>query len=60
MYFDYTENTEILIDNKKHKIRMFNGMSGIGSRKYWIDDKKQSYKRLTPPPCHKACPGPCF
>lgn len=41
MNFDYTENTPIIIDNEKHFVRMFNGMSGIGSRKYWIDDKDQ-------------------
>lgn len=40
MGFDYLENTEITIDNKKHMIRFENGMTGIGSRLYWIDDKK--------------------
>ena len=41
MNFNYTTNTEITIDNKKHYVRMYNGMTGIGSREYWIDDKKQ-------------------
>ena len=39
--FKYTTNTEITIDNEKHYVRMDNGMTGIGSRGYCIDDKKQ-------------------
>lgn len=43
MNFNYITNTEVIIDNKKHYIRMYNGMTGIGSREYWIDDKKQHH-----------------
>lgn len=43
MNFNYITNTEVTIDNKKHYIRMYNGMTGIGSREYWIDDKKQHH-----------------
>lgn len=39
--FKYTENTKIKIDGKKHLIRMYDGMTGIGSRDYWIDGVKQ-------------------
>ena len=42
MKFDYLENTEILIDGEKHQVRFENGMTGIGSRRYWVDDKLQS------------------
>ena len=41
MNFKYTTNTQIIIDNQEHFVRMENGMTGIGSRKYWIDDKEQ-------------------
>lgn len=39
--FKYTTNTPVLIDGVKHYISMENGMTGIGSRAYWVDDKKQ-------------------
>lgn len=42
MPFDYIENTEITINGEKHLIRFENGMTGIGSRRYWIDDREQS------------------
>ena len=41
MEWTYTKNTPILIDGILHQIRLYNGMTGIGSRDYWIDDKKQ-------------------
>jgi len=41
MNLKYIRDTEIIIDNKKHFICMENGMTGIGSRRYWINDKKQ-------------------
>jgi hypothetical protein len=41
MNFKYIENTSITIDNEKHLIKMYNGMTGIGTRIYWIDNKKQ-------------------
>lgn len=47
MNFSYTENTPITIDNKKHFVRMYNGMSGIGSRRYWIDDREQFNNAVT-------------
>jgi len=40
MNFDHIENTTIKIDSKKHLIRFENGMTGIGSRAYWVDDNK--------------------
>ena len=43
MNFNYITNTEVTIDNKKYYIRMYNGMTGIGSREYWINDKKQHH-----------------
>ena len=47
MSFKYTTNTEITIDNQKHFVRMENGMTGIGSRRYWIDDKDQYRNAVT-------------
>lgn len=46
MNFDYLENTKILINGKEHLIRFENGMTGIGSRGCWIDDKKLPYNVL--------------
>ncbi len=40
--FDYTEDTEIIIDGEKHLIRFYDGMTGIGSRDYWVDGIKQA------------------
>lgn len=42
MGFNYIENTTIKIDGIEHQIRFEKGMTGIGSRAYWIDDVKQS------------------
>lgn len=41
--FDYTENTPVMIDNKIHMVRFYDGMTGIGSRDFWVDDKKYSH-----------------
>lgn len=40
--FDLTANTPITIDGKIHNVRFYDGMSGIGSRIFWIDDQKYS------------------
>ena len=40
LQFPYTENTSINIDGEVKKIKFFNGMSGLGSRKFWLDDKE--------------------
>lgn len=42
--FDYLINTRVQIYGKYHVIRFENGMTGIGSRKYWVDDKEQFNK----------------
>ena len=42
MNFKYTENTSCNIDNKPVSIRCENGMTGIGSRRFWINNKAQS------------------
>lgn len=39
--WDYSEITPVIIDGVKHNIQMCEGMTGIGSRMYWIDGKKQ-------------------
>ncbi len=46
MTFDHLENTKITIAGREHYIRFENGMTGIGSRKYWIDDKIQFQNSL--------------
>jgi hypothetical protein len=38
--FDMTTNTSVLIDGKIHMVRFYPGMTGIGSREFWIDNKK--------------------
>jgi hypothetical protein len=45
--FNYTENTIVTIDGKPHIIRMYDGCTGIGSREYWLDDKKRSNNIVT-------------
>jgi len=47
MNFKYTDDTEITIDGNKHIIRMYEGMTGIGSRYYWIDGKKRMRNCVT-------------
>ena len=37
--FDMTTNTPVTIDGKIYMVRFYPGMSGIGSRKFWINDK---------------------
>ena len=46
MEFKYTENTTVLIDGGQHQLRFENGITGIGSRMYWINDKKQSRRAV--------------
>jgi hypothetical protein len=42
MDFDLLVDTPVMIDNKIHQVRFANGMTGIGSRDFWIDGKKYS------------------
>ena len=42
MNFKYTSNTKCLINGKEETIRLMNGCSGIGSREFWINEKKQN------------------
>ena len=37
---------EILLDGKMHMVRFEDGMTGIGSRKFWIDDKEYLYNAV--------------
>lgn len=41
MTFKYTNDTEVTIDGSQHIIRMYDGMTGIGSRDWWLDGKEQ-------------------
>lgn len=47
MTFRYTEDTPISIDGKTVLLRMENGMTGIGSRAYWINGEKKSLNLVT-------------
>lgn len=40
MSFPNTENTKVMLNGEPHLIRFENGMTGIGSRIFWIDNKK--------------------
>lgn len=40
MAFDMITDTPVMIDNKIHQVRFENGMTGIGSRTFWIDGKE--------------------
>jgi len=40
MDFDLITNTPVTINGKRHLVRFENGMTGIGSRRFWIDDKE--------------------
>ena len=46
MSFDLLENTPVKIDGKSHFVRFENGMTGIGSRAFWVDDKSYSYRAV--------------
>lgn len=46
MKFKYTENTKVTIDGEEMLIRFENGMTGIGSRTYWINDVQQSKRAV--------------
>jgi len=43
--FKWTEDTPVIIDNEKHTLRFENGMTGIGSRRFWIDGHFASCER---------------
>lgn len=47
MDFNYITDTEILIDNEKHIIRMGNGMTGLGSRTFWLDGIENPFNIVT-------------
>lgn len=38
--WDYVKDTPVEIDGKTHIVKMYPGMSGIGSRDYWVDGRK--------------------
>lgn len=40
--FDLLENTEMIINGEKHLLRFENGMTGIGSRRGFIDNREFS------------------
>jgi hypothetical protein len=40
MNFPYIDNTPITLNGKPHIVRFENGMTGIGSRKFWLDNKE--------------------
>lgn len=42
--WDYAIDTPIMINGKLRTIRMEQGMTGIGSRAYWVDGKRSSRK----------------
>jgi len=50
MEFSYIKDTEVLIDNKKHIIKMENGMTGIGSRSFRLDGIKEHLNIVTQSP----------
>lgn len=45
--WDYSKPCPVLIDGKLHIIEMEKGMTGIGSRRYWLDGKKMSRNCVT-------------
>jgi len=47
MDFNYINDTEVTIDNEKHIIKMQNGMTGIGSRAFWLNGIKKSLNIVT-------------
>lgn len=38
-FFDLLTDTPITIDGKRHVVRFANGMTGIGSRRFWVDGR---------------------
>lgn len=40
--FDMITNTPVTIDGRQHLVRFENGMTGIGSRRFWINNKDYS------------------
>lgn len=45
--WDYAKPTPVIIDGEEHIIQMGEGMTGIGSRSYSIDGKRQSRNCVT-------------
>ena len=41
--FDMTNDTAVTIEGRKRMVRFENGMTGIGSRRFWIDGKEYPY-----------------
>jgi hypothetical protein len=46
MKFDLIENTPVVIDSKENLVRFENGMTGIGSRRFWINDEEYGYNAV--------------
>lgn len=38
--FDYVTDTEITLGGNRHVVRFADGMTGIGSRRYWLDGRE--------------------
>jgi hypothetical protein len=47
MEFSYIEDTKVMIDGKYHMIKMENGMTGIGSRSWWLNGDRKSPNIVT-------------
>jgi len=45
--FKYVAPTQVLIDGQSRTIQMENGMTGIGSRTYYVDGKNQFHRCVT-------------
>ena len=41
MKFKYTDDTKVMIDGKYHTVKMYPGMTGIGSRDWWLDGNRK-------------------
>lgn len=41
--FDLLTDTEVTIDGAPHMVRFENGMTGIGSRRFWIDGREYQH-----------------
>ncbi len=45
--FPYTTNTQITLDGKPHTVRFYDGMSGIGSREFWLNGRRYPLGAVT-------------
>lgn len=46
-FWKYTTDTPCNLNGNPHRVRMEAGMTGIGSRAFWIDGKKQTNDCVT-------------